>query len=65
VAAANHSERHALLEEHLASDHIQTALARVGADGGDLFTQALDVVYYEAVPGGQTDRGTIAGHAAT
>lgn len=54
-----------LLEEHLASEHIQTALTRVGPDGGDLFTQPLDVTYYEAIPGGEADKGTIAGHAAT
>ncbi|MCU1658189.1 MAG: hypothetical protein JWO57_2845 [Pseudonocardiales bacterium] len=58
-------ESRPLLQDHLASEHIQTALARVGDDGGDLFAQPLDVTYYEAIPGGEDDKGTIAGHAVT
>ena len=57
-------ESRPLLDKHLASEHIQTALTRVGEHGGDLFTQALDVRYYDAIPGGETDKGSIAGHAA-
>lgn len=57
-------ESRPLLDKHLASEHIQTALDHVGDDGGELFTQALDVTYYEAIPGGEAGKGSIAGHAA-
>jgi quinol monooxygenase YgiN len=53
-------ESRPLLEQHLHSEHIQGALARVG----EFFSEAPDIVYYEAIPGGDADKGTIAGHAA-
>jgi quinol monooxygenase YgiN len=49
-----------LLEQHLYSEHIQTALSRVG----EFFAEQPDIVYYEAISGGDADKGTIAGHAA-
>lgn len=53
-------ESRPLLEQHLYSDHIQTALSQVG----EFFAEVPDIVYYEAIPGGDADKGTIAGHAA-
>jgi quinol monooxygenase YgiN len=53
-------ENRELLEKHLYAEHIQTALSLVG----DYFSEAPDIIYYDAVPGGQDDKGTIAGHAA-
>src|ERR1700733_8339805 len=52
-------ESRPLLEQHLHSEHIQTALSRVGK----FFSEAPDIVYYEAITGGDADKGTIAGHA--
>ena len=48
-----------LLQKHLASEHIQTALSKVP----DFCAQDPDIVYYEEVPGGDTDKGSISGHA--
>ncbi|MBV9819510.1 MAG: antibiotic biosynthesis monooxygenase [Solirubrobacterales bacterium] len=48
------------LEAHLASDHIQAVLAR--AD--QLFSDGGDIVVYEARPGGQRPKGSLADHAA-
>ena len=48
------------LRAHLGSDHIQAVLAR--AD--ELFSDGGDIVVYEAVPGGQTTKGSLAQHAA-
>jgi quinol monooxygenase YgiN len=48
-----------LLTDHLNSDHIQTALAEVGA----YLSQDPDIIYYEEVPGGHADKGSISGHA--
>ena len=53
-------ESRPLLDKHHDSEHIQTALTRVG----EFFSEAPDIVYYEAIPGGDADKGTIAGHAA-
>jgi quinol monooxygenase YgiN len=53
-------ESRTLLERHLHSEHIQAALARVS----DFFSADPDIVYYEAIPGGDAAKGTIAGHAA-
>ena len=49
-----------LLQKHLASDHIQTALSRVP----EFCSEKPDIVYYEEVPGGHPDKGSISGHAA-
>jgi quinol monooxygenase YgiN len=48
------------LEAHLASTHIQDILSRAP----DLFADGGDIVVYEAVPGGETTKGSIAAHAA-
>jgi quinol monooxygenase YgiN len=48
------------LKAHLASDHIQAVLAQ--AD--ELFSDGGDIVVYEAIPGGQTTKGSLAAHAA-
>ncbi|WCB94947.1 hypothetical protein DSM104299_03687 [Baekduia alba] len=48
-----------LLEEHIATDHIQDALKAVG----DYFAAGPEIVLYEALPGGEADKGSIAGHA--
>lgn len=53
-------ESRPLLDKHRDSEHIQTALSRVG----EFFSETPDIVYYEAIPGGDADKGTIAGHAA-
>jgi quinol monooxygenase YgiN len=60
IAYVERWESRPLLEQHLASEHIQTALARVD----EFFASAPDIIYYEAIPGGATDKGSIAGHAA-
>jgi quinol monooxygenase YgiN len=48
------------LEAHLASPHVQEVLAR--AD--DLFGESGEIVAYEALPGGQAQKGSLAEHAA-
>jgi len=48
------------LDAHLASAHIQDILSRAP----DLFADGGDIVVYEAVPGGETTKGSIAAHAA-
>jgi quinol monooxygenase YgiN len=48
------------LDAHLASTHIQDILSRAP----DLFADGGDIVVYEAVPGGETTKGSIAAHAA-
>lgn len=53
-------ESRPLLDQHTSSEHIQTALSRVG----EFFSETPDIIYYEAIPGGDVDKGTIAGHAA-
>jgi quinol monooxygenase YgiN len=47
-----------LLEAHLGSDHVKAILAR--AD--DLFASA-DITVYDALPGGQERKGSLAAHA--
>ncbi len=47
------------LEAHLASPHIQEVLARAE----ELFSDGGDIVVYEARPGGETKKGSIAAHA--
>jgi hypothetical protein len=48
------------LDAHLGSEHVQAILAR--AD--ELFADGGDIVVYEAVPGGETKKGSLAEHAA-
>ncbi|MGB3484734.1 MAG: putative quinol monooxygenase [Mycobacterium sp.] len=52
-------ENRPLLDKHLNSAHIQTALSRVG----EFFSATPDIVYYEERPGGHPDKGSISGHA--
>lgn len=47
------------LEAHLASPHIQEVLGRAE----DLFSDGGDIVVYEARPGGEREKGSIAAHA--
>jgi quinol monooxygenase YgiN len=47
------------LDAHLESDHIKAVLER--AD--ELWGENGDITVYEAVPGGEERKGTIAGHA--
>ena len=47
------------LDAHLASDHIQDVLARAP----QLFSDGGDIVVYNAVPGGETHKGSLAEHA--
>src|SRR4051812_43774144 len=49
-----------LLDAHLHSAHIQQALAGVS----ELFSEGPDIRFCEAIPGGDPDKGSIAGHAA-
>jgi quinol monooxygenase YgiN len=48
-----------LLQAHLASDHVQAVLAKAP----ELF-DADDIVVYEALPGGERVKGSLADHAA-
>jgi quinol monooxygenase YgiN len=48
------------LDAHLASPHVQDILSR----GPELFADGGDIVVYEARPGGQTTKGSLAAHAA-
>jgi quinol monooxygenase YgiN len=52
-------ESRALLDKHLHSDHILKALAEVD----EFFTEGPDLKFCEALPGGERDKGSIAGHA--
>ena len=47
------------LDAHLASDHVQAALARIP----DLF-DANDITVFQPLPGGQPTKGSLAAHAA-
>ena len=47
------------LDAHLSSDHIAAVLARAE----DLFGDAADITVYEARPGGEEKKGSIAAHA--
>jgi quinol monooxygenase YgiN len=49
-----------LLEQHIATKHIQDAIAGVP----QFFSDGPDITVYEALPGGEDDKGSIAGHAA-
>ena len=48
------------LEAHLKSEHIAAALARAA----ELFVDGGDIVVYDAVPGGEVRKGSLAAHAA-
>jgi quinol monooxygenase YgiN len=50
-----------LLDAHLGSPHVQALLARAE----ELFGDSGDIVVYEAVPGGETAKGSLAEHAAS
>jgi quinol monooxygenase YgiN len=49
------------LNAHLESDHIKAILARVD----DLFADLRDITVYEAVPGGEQAKGSLAAHAGS
>ncbi len=53
-------ESRELLNAHLESEHVKAVLAR--AD--ELFAVG-DIVVYDAVPGGETKKGSLAEHAAS
>jgi quinol monooxygenase YgiN len=53
-------ESRELLEQHIAGDHIQEALKVVD----EYFSAGPEIVFYEAIDGGEPDKGSIAGHAA-
>jgi quinol monooxygenase YgiN len=59
IAFVERWESRELLEQHIANDHIQKALKEVGR----YFAEGPDIVFYEAIPGGEPDKGSIAGHA--
>ena len=48
------------LAAHLESEHVQAVLARAP----ELFGESGDIVIYEAMPGGETRKGSLAAHAA-
>ena len=47
------------LDAHLASAHVQEVLTRVE----ELFGPSGDIVVYEAIPGGEPAKGSLAEHA--
>jgi quinol monooxygenase YgiN len=49
------------LDAHLASAHVQEVLARAP----QLFADGGDIVVYEARPGGETHKGSLAAHAGS
>ncbi len=48
------------LDAHLASAHIAAALARLD----ELMTDHRDITVFDALPGGEPAKGSLAGHAA-
>jgi quinol monooxygenase YgiN len=48
------------LEAHLETDHVQAVLGRAP----ELFGESGDIVIYEAMPGGEAQKGSLAAHAA-
>jgi quinol monooxygenase YgiN len=48
-----------LLNTHLQSAHVKKALERVE----ELFGDSADIVVYQALPGGETEKGSLAAHA--
>ena len=53
-------ESRELLDAHLKSAHVAKALERAE----ELFGDSADIVVYDAVPGGETKKGSLADHAA-
>lgn len=53
-------ESRELLDKHLGSEHVQNVLTRVE----ELFGDSADIVVYEALPGGEPKKGSLAEHAA-
>jgi quinol monooxygenase YgiN len=49
-----------LLDAHLASPHVKAALAELP----ELFDESGEIVVYEALPGGEARKGSLAAHAA-
>lgn len=48
------------LQAHLGSDHVQAVLGRID----ELFADGGDIVIYDACPGGEPAKGSLAEHAA-
>jgi quinol monooxygenase YgiN len=48
------------LDAHLASPHVQAVIARAE----ELFADSGEIVVYEALPGGEAGKGSLAAHAA-
>lgn len=48
-----------LLDTHLQSAHVRKALERVE----ELFGDSAEIVVYEALPGGEAQKGSLAAHA--
>lgn len=48
------------LDAHLSSAHVAEVLSRAE----ELFGDSADIVVYEPLPGGETQKGSLAGHAA-
>jgi quinol monooxygenase YgiN len=48
-----------LLDAHLESAHVKKVLERAE----ELFGDGADIVVYEPLPGGETDKGSLAAHA--
>jgi quinol monooxygenase YgiN len=59
IAFVERWESRELLEQHMASDHIKDAIERVR----EYFSEGPEIVVYEAIPGGETAKGSLAGHA--
>jgi len=49
------------LDAHLQSDHVADVLERVE----ELFGDSADIVVYDALPGGEPHKGSLAAHAGT
>ena len=49
------------LDAHLSSPHVQEALKRVE----ELFGDSADIVVYDALPGGEPAKGSLAEHAGS
>ena len=49
------------LDAHLGSSHVQEVLARAP----ELFSDEGDIVVYQALPGGQEHKGSLAAHAGS
>lgn len=49
-----------LLQQHLDSPHVQELLGKADS----LFSDGGDIVIYQAIPGGESKKGSLAAHAA-